>query len=377
MARTLIKEKSRELGIDGIGFANAEPLDAARAGIQTAISSAYIPDDLAPSQVGLTRFTTPRRHLSSARSIVSAYECYYRVGTDEEPPDDPLVGTIARYTRSNFYKDLEGRLRQLASFLTKEFACRTKVFCCYVSLAEKPIARKAGLGFYGKHGVIVTPERGSFVVLGEILTDMELEPDPQLALDCGTCRLCIEACPTGAIREPYFVDRNLCIQAHCGRRTTVPAAVRTAWGNRFYGCMACQEACPRNRRAIPVERYVELGRVGSHVFLQEVLLIDELEFARRFAGNQIGLRERNVIRRDAILAAGCSGSAAFEGPLAECGQDDDPMVRLHALWALSKNKGQASRKDLVRAGENEAKREHPDPEVIFEIKTLLDGLSAF
>ena len=376
-AKVLIREKALELGIDGVGFTDSEPLEGARAGLETAIRAGYIPGDLAPSPASLARFTTPKRHLKSARSIISAYECYYRGGPEEEPPDDPLVGTIARYTRSNFYKDLQGRLRRLASFMAKEFGCRAKVFCCYVSLAEKPIARKAGLGFYGKHGVIVTPEHGSFVVLGEILTDLAVEPDSPLATDCGECRLCIEACPTGAIRQPYFVDRNLCIQAHCGRRTIVPVDVRSAWGNRFYGCMACQEACPRNRRAHPVERNVEVGRVGASVRLPEVLLMREQEFARRFGDNQIGLRELAVIRRDAIIAAGCSGSRALEGPLAECALDDDPLVRRHALWALCRIKGGEARDDLLRASENEARRESPDPGVALEIKTLLDGFRTF
>jgi epoxyqueuosine reductase len=377
VSKSLIWEKARELGIDGIGFADAEPLDVARSGIQAAVSSGYIPRDLAPSEKSLARFTDPRRHLSGARSIIAAYECYYRLGPGEEEPDDPLVGTIARYTRSNFYEDLHGRLRRLASFMAQELSCRTKTFCCYVSLAEKPIALKAGLGFYGKHGVIVTPKHGSYVVLGEILTDLEMEPDAQVTTDCGDCRLCIEACPTGAIREPYFVDRALCIQAHCGRRTAVPMEVRNAWGNRFYGCMACQEACPRNRDAAAVERYVEIGRVGSNVFLPEMLLIDEHEFIQRFGGNQIGLRDRSVIRRDAILAAGCSGSPVFEAPLAECALDDDPIIRQHALWALFRIKGESSRQDLIRARENEARREHPDPQIQIEIKTLLDGFSAF
>jgi epoxyqueuosine reductase len=364
----LIKERAAELGISGIGFCDSAPLDEVPASYAFATGSGYMPPDLIPRPSTLQRLAAPTSHLKSARSVISAYQAYY---TGERAPDDPTLGTVAMYTQSNYYEDLEQRLLNLAESMKENFACRAKVLCCYVTLAEKPLARKAGVGFYGKHGVIVTPRHGSFVVLGEILTDLELEPDPRLETDCGACRSCLDACPVGALKTPYFVDRNLCIQAHCGRPTTIPMAVRDAWQNRFYGCTTCQDACPRNAGLPPLGAGVKCGYVGPWVALSDMLLISPADFEARFGGNQIGRRERNAIRRNAIVAAGNSRSEIFDGALALCAEDADPMIRRHALWAIWKLKGGGAHALLDRA-----LRAEPEPTVREEIKTLLDGTAA-
>jgi epoxyqueuosine reductase len=383
--RQAIRERAGEAGIDGIRFCDAAPLDDVRESIGTAVARGFIPGDRAPSDAKLARFTTPRSHLRSARSIISAYQAYSAeggegaerggsgagagAGTWGEARVGSPTGTIAWYTVSNYYGDLVSRLERLAASIRTDLGGRAKAFSCYVTLAEKPIARKAGTGFYGKHGVIVTPEHGSRVVLGEILTDLVLEPDPPLEAGCGPCTRCIDACPTGAIRTPYFVDRNLCIQAYCGIRATVPPAVRDAWSTRFYGCSACQDACPRNQTAKRVSRKVDHGHVGRLVNLADVLLIGQDEFERRFGANQIGKREVAVIRRNAVIAAGNSGSGVFERALSTCASDPDPMVRQHALWAIWKTRGTAARPRLQEAAERET-----EPEVLTEIKSLLDGI---
>jgi epoxyqueuosine reductase len=181
-ANAIIKEMAAESGIDGIGITDSSPLNVARGDFETAIRGGLIPAENAPHSKTLYRLTTPASHLRSARSIVSAYESY-----DGGPPDteDLTSGVIAPYARSNYYEDLRLRLERVAALMEKTFKARSKVFSCYVTLAEKPIARRAGLGFYGKHGVIITPGHGSLVVLGEIITDLELEPDEALDTTCG------------------------------------------------------------------------------------------------------------------------------------------------------------------------------------------------
>jgi epoxyqueuosine reductase len=372
--RSAIRARAGAAGIDGVRFCDAAPLAETAENIRTAVAKGLIPGDLAPSEATIARFTTPRRHLRSARSIISAYQAYDADSADagretDASRRDPAVGTVAWYTVSNYYADLKSRLERLAGFIRDDLHARAKVFTCYVTLAEKPIARKAGTGFYGKHGVIVTPEHGSRVVLGEILTDLEIEPDPPLAASCGPCAKCVEACPTGALHTPYFVDRSLCIQAYCGRRATVPPAVRDAWGGRFYGCSACQDGCPLSRRAKRASRTVAVGHVGRFVNLADVLLIGKDAFEKRFGANQIGKREIAVIRRDATIAAGNSGSRMFEEALLACARDPDPMVRQHALWALWKTAGAAARPHLEDAAARETA-----PEARQEIKSLLDGI---
>ena len=364
-ARATLNDFAAEAGIDGLAVTDASPLHTAGRRFTEAVGQGFIPRALAPGKSAMAKLTEPARHLRRARSVIVAYESY-----DASEPDvvDPESGTIAPYTRSNYYYDLKQRLLRLADFMQRELRCRTKTFSCYVTLTEKPLAQRAGLGFYGKNGVIATPNHGSFVVLGEIISDAEIDPDDPLDADCGSCRLCIDCCPTGAIRAPYMVDRNLCIQHISERSGVVPPPIREKWGKRLYGCSTCLEVCPLNAGLSPTGRKVSHGRVGASVPLAEMLLIDEQRFLARFGDNQIGMRERNAIRRNAIIAAGNSRSANLVNQLSACCEDHDPEIRQHALWALFRIGGSSARPQLERALRSET-----DVTVNAEIKTLLDG----
>ena len=361
----LIREVAHELDIDGIGITDAPELFEA---IQRVDQLKARHPDVSDAYKGFhfEKFFAPRRHLKSVRSIISAFQCHF---TGDAGPVEPTSGVIASYTRSNHYEDLRRKLKELANFISREFGARAKVFSCYVSLAEKPIAERAGIGFYGKNGIIVTPSFGSMVVIGEILTDLELEPDEPIPESCKDCSICIEACPTRAIIHPYVVDRTKCLQYMSERRCTIPMEIRQIWGNRLYGCTICQDVCPRNASVRPVKRRVEIGRVGSAIPLEEIINIDQVTFETRFANNQIGMRERNAIRRNAIIAAGNSLSEAVLPPLLIAAEDPDPMIRQHAYWAITRLTGRRARGLLEKALASE--RSHKIKE---EIKTMLDGL---
>jgi epoxyqueuosine reductase len=363
-ANSMIKEMAADLGIDGVGISDSSPLQLARNGFETAIKHGFIPAENAPRPKTLTRLTTPAQHLKRARSIVSAYESY-----DGGEPDvaDHTQGVIAPYTRSNYYGDLKRRLERLAALIEKTFGARSRIFSCYVTLAEKPIAHRAGLGFYGKNGIIITPEYGSFVVLGEIVTDLEIEPDQPLDMSCGQCTLCMDACPTRAIVMPHFVDRARCIQYISERRGVIPTDTRELWRNRLYGCSTCQDICPQNSGVRPVARAVADGFVGPSLPLADVIGMGEDAFQKTFAGNQIGMRERNAIRRNAVVAAGSIRLDTALPAITQAIEDPDPMIRQHSLWALARIRGPAARSTLERALKTEAETCIRD-----EIKTLLD-----
>jgi epoxyqueuosine reductase len=249
-----------------------------------------------------------------------------------------------------------------------DFGCRTKAFSCYVTLAEKPLAEKAGLGFYGKNGVIVTPHHGSLVVLGEIITDLEIEPDEKLDISCGECSLCMDSCPTGAIKSPHFVDRNICIQHLSSSLDPISDEVRKHWANRLYGCTTCQDVCPHNADIPPTGRVVEIGAVGSSVRLDEIIPISETQFRARFADNQVGNRERNSVRRNAIMIAGNYRLESLLPLLRSCVTDSNPLIRRYSLWAIARIQGPEARPLLDAARQREL-----DTEVLKEIKSLLDG----
>jgi epoxyqueuosine reductase len=363
-AKQAIREKAAGLGIDGLGFTDAGVMRDTRTAIEQASVSGSIPPEEVPRPGTLARLTDPRRHLKSARTVISAYLRYSAEPTRAAPGE----GVIAPYTRFDHYGELKARLRTLAAFIRERYGRRTKFFSCYVALAEKPLARKAGIGFYGKNGVIITPEHGSFVVLGELLTSLELPSDRPLEMDCGDCRRCLDACPTGAIRVPGVIDRRRCIQYVSERPGEVPDDMVRVWGDRIYGCATCQEVCPFNRDLSPVKGTYTRGRVEATIPLATLINMGGARFRRLFDGNQIGMREPDAIRRNAIIAAGSSRMRDLAVELEQAAGDPDPAIRGHAALALARLLGAEARPALRRI----ARREQ-DGRLRQELKSLLDG----
>ncbi|MGQ9811536.1 MAG: tRNA epoxyqueuosine(34) reductase QueG [bacterium] len=365
--RDFVIQTAREIGIDKIGISSADPLGANPKAIGT--SELVIEKETTGNESPrISRYSNPSSHLKNAKSIISACHCYH----DAYREKDPLRGEIAPYTRANNYEALREKLLRLADLLKTNYGAKAKVFSCYVSLAEKPIAVRAGIGYYGKNGIVITEEFGSYVVLGEILTDIEIEPhDSPVDKDCGECDLCIKACPTGAIVAPYIVERQRCLQYLSERLCIIPHKIRRIWGNRLYGCTTCQDVCPKNTNVPEIKSRIDTGYVGPSFPLKQIIMMDEPAFRKVFANNQIGMRKRNAIRRNAIIAAGNARSISLLPLLIDSSRDEDFLIRLHSYWAIAMIDGFKERallERLIRSEENHlAKR---------EIKTLLDGFGS-
>lgn len=364
-----IEDLAAAAGIHGVGFSGAEPLKEARGHFDEAIAAGYIPAGSVPGAKTLDRVVDPKARLRTAASVVTAYLSYH---TGEPEPQDRASGIIAPYTRANFYTALESRLAVVAGAMEDEFGAKTRVSSNYVSLAEKPLAARSGIGFYGKNGIIISPRHGSYIVLGEIVTDLEIEPDRPLEPTCGSCSACMKACPTGAIERPGWVNRGICIQHIGERRGTAPRRIRELWDNRLYGCSTCQDVCPFNRDIPASAPQAPPGQVPSAMPLEEVIGMGEAGFEQRFRDNQIGRRELNAIRRNAILAAGGSETDGLATRLEACLNDPDPMIRGHAAWSLGRLRGPAARPVLETALSGEW-----DPAVRREIQRALDGGADF
>ena len=364
-AKEKIREIARSADIHGTGFTHAAPLAETRERLDEAIAAGYIPPGSIPGKRTLERLVDPALRLKTARSVVTAYLSYY---TGEVPPDEPGTGIIAPYTRANYYGEIKLRLAEVAAAMEDEFGAISRVSSNYVTLAEKPLAARSGLGFYGKNGIIISPRHGSYVVLGEIVTDLEIEPDRPLETNCGQCAACMKACPTGAIEKPGRVNRGKCIQYLGERRGTVPYPMRETWGNRLYGCSTCQDVCPFNRDIPAAAPQSPCAHVGASVSLEEVIRMGDKDFARKFDGNQIGMRERNVIRRNAIIAAGSSGATGLAGRVEACFNDPDPMIRGHAVWAFARLRGPEAGPSIERVLRSEW-----DPDVRSEAERTLDS----
>jgi epoxyqueuosine reductase len=284
-----------ELGIDAVGAAPAEPY------VET---ERHIRERRARGLFADMRFTMARPEeschpellLPGARTVVSAALCYYA-----PEPERPLGhGRLPRYTWWDAYAELREKLDALG----REIGGVYRVLVDANQHVDREGAARSGVGFYGKNTLLITQRHGSWVVLGTLITDVELDPTPPLDADCGACRLCIDACPTGALDEPGTLDATKCLSYWTQASEPMPEAYRAELGPQVYGCDICQDVCPWNRG-------VEKRRAGSslpadaepHVSLADWLAADPNELRRRYARLYVPRNDGRLLQRNAAIAA--------------------------------------------------------------------------
>ncbi len=331
-----IKDLGKEFGIDAIRITTAKPLfDAAKRIQQQIQAGLYLPNEHWHRR-NIDEFCDIQTALPGARSIIAACQCYLTAeAEDNSTPEDPH-GLIARYTWRNHYADLRARLEKIAEILRNEYGAKYRVFS-NSGIAEKPVAHRCGLGYFGKHSIIIHPEFGSWIVLGEIVNTLEIEPDGPVNIECGTCNDCVEACPTGAIIEPYVIDRRLCIQARTNWYGVLPDEIARVWGNRLYGCTLCQEICPANQKVRAGQARTDIGYVGPSISLREILEMDETQYRSKYANNQITANWINfkAIQRNAIVALGNIRDPKTLPLLQRQTKNNDPVIARSAGWAIN------------------------------------------
>ncbi|MDB5642888.1 MAG: queG [Hyphomicrobiales bacterium] len=289
------------------------------------------------------RRADPRVLWDEVRSIVMLGMNY---GPDEDPRAvlaQKTSGAISVYARHRDYHDLvKGRLKMLASWMAGEAktdpALQLKVFVDTAPVMEKPLAAAAGLGWQGRHTNLVSREFGSWLFLGSIFVTLDLAPDAPEADHCGSCRACLDACPTQAFPAPYRLDARRCISyltiEHHG---PIPAEFRAAMGNRIYGCDDCLAACPWNKFA-QVAREAKLQarddlRAPDLDFLAG---LDDAAFRAFFSGSPIKRIGVARFRRNLMVAIGNAGEAALRPRVIENLAHEDPQVRAMAVWAAGR-----------------------------------------
>ena len=261
-------------------------------------------------------------------------------GPDRDPLShlaDPSSGGISVYARNRDYHDIiKGKLKELASFLVSRTGGDVKVFVDTAPVMEKPLAAAAGTGWQGKHTNLVSRQLGSWFFLGSIFTTAELVPDAPERDHCGSCRACLDACPTDAFPAPYRLDARRCISyltiEHAG---PIPPEFRRPMGNRIYGCDDCLAACPWNKFA-QVAQEAKLQARDDLVDppLISLLKLDDPGFRTFFSGSPIKRIGRDRFVRNCLIAAGNSADPALIDAVIRLAGDASPVVRGAAAWAL-------------------------------------------
>ncbi len=336
--KAAIAAKAKALGFDVCRVTSAALPDRAREGLARYIAQGHhaTMDWLAETAA---RRAAPTAMWAEAKSAVV-------VAMNYGPKDDPLAvthmadkGAISVYARNRDYHDIiKGKLKELAADIAKRAGGDVKVFVDTAPLMEKPLAMAAGLGWQGKHTNLVSRDFGSWLFLGTVLTTAELTPDEAAADSCGTCRACLDACPTDAFPEPYTLDARRCISyltiEHKGH---IDPALRPGIGNRIYGCDDCLAVCPWNKFAVAGREAKLKARDDlSAPALTDLARLDDAAFRARFSGSPVKRIGRDRFVRNVLIAIGNSADAALI-PRAEALLDDaSPLVRAMAVWALKR-----------------------------------------
>jgi epoxyqueuosine reductase len=294
MTAAELEQLADELGIDVVGASPAEPYANTERDIRERRARGLFAD---------MRFTMaqpetschPEKLLPNARTVVSAALCYYA----EEPERPPGHGRLPRYTWYDAYAELREKLDQLGRRLGGEY----RVLVDENQHVDREAAARSGVGFYGKNTLLITRRFGSWVVLGTLVTDLELEATAPLALDCGSCALCIEACPTGALDEPGTLDATKCLSYWTQSEHDAPEPYREALEAQVYGCDICQDVCPWNRG---VEKRRAGGSVPAgaepHVDLVDWLESQPTELRERYARLYVPRNDGRFLQRNARIA---------------------------------------------------------------------------
>ncbi|WP_370029852.1 tRNA epoxyqueuosine(34) reductase QueG [Oceanicella sp. SM1341] len=277
-----------------------------------------------------------------ARSVIMLAENY---GPEEDPL--PLLerregGVISVYARGRDYHDVvKKRLKRLGRWLIEQAGGEIKVFVDTAPVMEKPLAAAAGLGWQGKHTNLVSRDLGSWFFLGAVFTTLDLPADSPEADHCGSCRRCLDICPTAAFPAPYQLDARRCISyLTIELRGPVPEPMRPALGNRIYGCDDCLAVCPWNKFAETASEARYAAREGTVAPpLAELAALDDAAFRERFSGSPIKRIGRDRFLRNVLYAIGNSASPALAAAAAPHLDDPDPVVRDAAGWALHRLRG--------------------------------------
>jgi epoxyqueuosine reductase len=354
MTAAELNRLAEEVGIDVVGATPAAPYEETERHIRERRARGLFADmrfTMAQPEVSCH----PERLLPGAKTVISAALCYYAAergpaakppvrasgpvegvpGNREVPPTQghAVWGRLPRYTRRDYY----GELREKLDAFGRRLGGNYRVLVDANQHVDREAAARAGVGFYGKNTMLITRRYGSWVVLGTLVSDQELEPTPSLGLDCGSCTLCIEACPTGALDEPGTVDATKCLSYWTQAPISIPEEYRTALGDQVYGCDICQDVCPWNR-GIERRRADEEAEADAEPFvsLVEWLEADAAELAHRYGRLYIPRNEGRYLKRNALVALGNVGRPEHR-PLLERFEDDaDPLLREQAEWTLAR-----------------------------------------
>jgi epoxyqueuosine reductase len=337
MALSRIYARAKRLGFEGPYIVDLDSFgDEAERGLREFIDKGHH-GSMSWIKETLARRGHPKHMWPEARSALV-------FGLNYGPEADPLESlkypehaAISVYARNRDYHDvIKGRLKELAGIIARDLDSQVKVFVDTAPLMEKPLAQAGGLGWQGKHTNLVNQDYGSWLFLGVILTDAKLPATPPETDHCGSCRACLDICPTNAFPEPYKIDARKCISyLTIEHKGPIDPALRPKLGNRIYGCDDCLAICPWNKFAKSASEIKLQAREDlTKPRLADLVSLDDTGFRAKFSGSPIKRIGRDRFVRNVLYAIGNSGSPALSESAKPHIKDEDAGVKDAAIWAI-------------------------------------------
>ena len=331
-----VRARAYEEGFDAVGIATPDGIGDAGVRLRDFIDRGWH-GDMTWLAANAERRAHPRSLWPEVRSIVV-------VGMNYRLPGDPLallsrpdVGSVSIYARGRDYHDVvKSRLKRLGRWMSERYAAEARVFVDTAPVLEKPLAAAAGVGWQGKHTNLVSRALGSWSFLGEIFSTLDLAPDRAETNHCGSCRRCLDICPTAAFPAPYRLDARRCISyLTIEHKGPIPTRFRKAIGNRIYGCDDCLAVCPWNKFARISREVAFLPRAElTAPRLAELARLDDDRFRRMFSRSPIKRTGRDRFVRNVLIALGNSGNERAVPDVEACLLDSSSLVRAAAVWAF-------------------------------------------
>ncbi len=322
-----IKQEAKKIGFDLVGIARAEPLTK----IYNILKYRKKNNDLPAFMTeDIKKATNPKMHLQSAESIISlaiSYASSERINGEYN---------ISIYAQGNDYHQImKNKLNQLKSFISSRVNAKMISYVDTGSLMERAFARKAGLGWIGKNTNLINSKYGSYLFLGEIITNLTLEYDKQVSNKCGSCQLCINNCSGDALIHPYYLKSDKCIGYITQKKGIIPFAERIKIEDNLWGCDRCQQVCPFNEN-IPQNMHKEFKTNLSGYNLKDILDFSRKNPPSSWEKAALSWRGIRILKRNALIIIANKNLQKYKNEVIKNISDPSPIIRAYALWAFSK-----------------------------------------
>lgn len=329
--KQFIIDKSKELNIDICRFTDCEPalnlkeylIERKNSNMKTSFE-----------EEDLMKRLDPKLTLDSCKSII-VLGLSYNVDFNEKP-DYPLRGRLSKSSWGmDYHRVFNEKMELLVNAIKEKTSFQYKHFVDTGPLIDRELAKKSGVGYYGKNCSIINYEYGSFIFLGYILTDLNLKADNDVEEECGDCRLCIDACPTGALEDAYKLNPKKCISYLTQTKDNIPIELREKIGIKIYGCDTCQLVCPKNKdiKRSTNDKFIPKNTKG-YLNIEELLNISNRKFKKKYGTMAGSWRGKTVLKRNAIISLGNMKSMENIEILIKELQDSNPVIREYAQWAI-------------------------------------------